>query len=104
MALWRSSSGGVMALAQVWAATCSFTGASWAVRKFLRSLMMPLGNGPVPATAELPHTRQAMVLSIAVLGYAAAVPFGHVLLTSGATVMVWLMSCKHPPSATFPFW
>jgi hypothetical protein len=29
---------------------------------------------------------------IAVLGYTAAVPFGHILLTSAGTVMVWLMS------------
>jgi len=27
-----------------------------------------------------------------VLGYTAAVPFGHILLTSGGTVIVWLMS------------
>jgi hypothetical protein len=30
--------------------------------------------------------------SIAVLGYTAAVPFGHILLTSGGMVIVWLMS------------
>ena len=29
---------------------------------------------------------------MAVLGYTAAVPFGHILLMSGGTVMVWLMS------------
>ena len=28
---------------------------------------------------------------VAVLGYAAAVPFGHILLTSGGTVIVWLV-------------
>jgi hypothetical protein len=29
---------------------------------------------------------------IAVLGYTAAVLFGHILLTSGGMVIVWLMS------------
>ena len=43
-------------------------------------------------TAALAALQEKSGSPIAVLGYTAAVPFGHILLTSGGTVIVWLMS------------
>jgi putative transport protein len=43
-------------------------------------------------TAALVAMQEKSGSPIAVLGYTAAVPFGHILLTSGGTVIVWLMS------------
>jgi hypothetical protein len=52
---------------------------------------------PEPVVKELSQVAVAALQEksgspIAVLGYTAAVPFGHILLTSGGTVIVWLMS------------
>ncbi|MCA3313920.1 MAG: hypothetical protein ING24_03670 [Roseomonas sp.] len=49
-------------------------------------------SGAQTMTAALVAMQEKSGSPIAVLGYPAAVPFGHILLTSGGTVMVWLMS------------
>ncbi len=42
-------------------------------------------------TAALAALQEKSGSPVAVLGYTAAVPFGHILLTAGGTVMVWLV-------------
>jgi putative transport protein len=51
-----------------------------------------LFSGAQTMTAALAALQEKSGSPIAVLGYTAAVPFGHIFLTSGGTVMVWLMS------------
>ena len=43
------------------------------------------------STAAMVALQEKSGSPVAVLGYAAAVPFGHILLTSGGTVIVWLV-------------
>ncbi len=55
-------------------------------------LLLGALSGAQTMTAALAALQEKSGSPIAVLGYTAAVPFGHILLTSGGTVMVWLMS------------
>jgi putative transport protein len=48
--------------------------------------------GAQTMTAALAALQDRSGSPIAVLGYTAAVPFGHILLTTGGTVVVWLMA------------
>jgi putative transport protein len=48
--------------------------------------------GAQTMTAALAALQDRCGSPIAVLGYTAAVPFGHILLTTGGTVVVWVMS------------
>jgi putative transport protein len=55
-------------------------------------LLLGALSGAQTMTAALAALQEKSGSPIAVLGYTAAVPFGHILLTSGGTVMVWLLS------------
>jgi putative transport protein len=55
-------------------------------------LLLGALSGAQTMTAALAALQEKSGSPIAVLGYTAAVPFGHILLTSGGTVIVWLMS------------
>jgi putative transport protein len=55
-------------------------------------LLLGALSGAQTMTAALVALQEKSGSPIAVLGYTAAVPFGHILLTSGGTVIVWLMS------------
>ena len=48
--------------------------------------------GAQTMTAALAALQEKSGSPVAVLGYTAAVPFGHIFLTSGGTIVVWLMS------------
>jgi len=48
--------------------------------------------GAQTVTAGLAALQERSGSPVGVLGYSAAVPFGHVLLTSGGTAVVWLMT------------
>jgi putative transport protein len=48
--------------------------------------------GAQTMTAGLAAVQQKSGSPIAVIGYTAAVPFGHILLTTAGTVIVWLMA------------
>jgi putative transport protein len=55
-------------------------------------LLLGALSGAQTMTAALAALQEKSGSPIAVLGYTAAVPFGHILLTSGGTIIVWLMS------------
>ena len=55
-------------------------------------LLLGALSGAQTMTAALAALQEKSGSPVAVLGYTAAVPFGHILLTSGGTVIVWLMS------------
>jgi putative transport protein len=55
-------------------------------------LLLGALSGAQTMTAALAALQEKSGSPIAVLGYTAAVPFGHILLTSGGTVIVWLIS------------
>ncbi len=48
--------------------------------------------GAQTMTAALAALQERSGSPVSVLGYTAAVPFGHILLTTGGTVVVWLMA------------
>ena len=48
--------------------------------------------GAQTMTAALAALQDRSGSPVAVLGYTAAVPFGHILLTSGGTIVVWLVA------------
>jgi hypothetical protein len=55
-------------------------------------LLLGALSGAQTMTAALAALQEKSGSPVAVLGYTAAVPLGHILLTSGGTVFVWLMS------------
>ena len=54
-------------------------------------LLLGALSGAQTMTAALAALQEKSGSPVAVLGYTAAVPFGHILLTSGGTVIVWLV-------------
>ena len=55
-------------------------------------LLLGALSGAQTMTAALAALQEKSGNPIAVLGYTAAVPFGHILLTSGGTLVVWMLS------------
>jgi putative transport protein len=54
-------------------------------------LLLGALSGAQTMTAGLAAVQQKSDSSVAVIGYTAAAPFGHILLTIWGTVIVWLM-------------